>query len=353
MVRTAPRDAPKAAEPGTVEALQEVMGSLGIPPLPTYTIDGVEVDFSEATRRGVPWNTQQLAWTSAELAVLQSSQEARWQQQDREDAALMSSPQARPRLNDFSPFPNPYWDEVRQIPGDPVSMRFPVFDEGWSPATYNRRALGGDAGFPTFPDRMNLVRRYSWAITAPESVAFVAAWAGKHGLVEIGAGTGYWAACLAHCGVDTVAYDHLPPDREENFYHRQTKTVGDIRTGMTDVWGGHVPTWHPVRKGRPWHASRHPHRTLFLCWPPFSRVCYSSTDRTSPNNADNLSYAALRHYRGNRVIFIGEGDGGCTGTEDFFHLLDTEWHEVDSHRPVQWNGIRDWITVYERGPEEP
>ena len=44
-------------------------------------------------------------------------------------------------------------------------------------------------------------------------------------------------------------------------------------------------------------------------------------------------------------------DGGCTGDEDFHTLLDEEWTEIACHRPIQWWGIHDDITVFERKPK--
>jgi hypothetical protein len=92
-------------------------------------------------------------------------------------------------------------------------------------------------------------------------------------------------------------------------------------------------TYHPVATGYTRAAKDFPDRALFLCWPPYG----------SP-----MAAAALDFYTGNRVIYIGEGDGGCCADDNFFAALDKGWVEVAEHRPVQWSGLHDWITVYDR-----
>ena len=47
-------------------------------------------------------------------------------------------------------------------------------------------------------------------------------------------------------------------------------------------------------------ARGHRERTLVLCWPPY--------------DDDAASYAVLRAYRGDTLIYIGEPDEGATGS---------------------------------------
>ena len=77
----------------------------------------------------------------------------------------------------------------------------------------------------------------------------------------------------------------------------------------------------------------HPDRTLLLAWPPYD---------------DPIGEKALTAYAGTRVIYIGEMDGGCCGDDAMFQRLATEWREVAEIRPVQWAGLHDWVTVYDR-----
>jgi hypothetical protein len=53
-------------------------------------------------------------------------------------------------------------------------------------------------------------------------------------------------------------------------------------------------------------------------------------------------------YKGKRVIYIGDGHGGATGDDQMHLILDNDWSEVDSRRPVQWWGQHESVTVYVR-----
>lgn len=89
----------------------------------------------------------------------------------------------------------------------------------------------------------NLVNEYAWAIPNRRALGVIRSVASKsNGLVEVGAGTGYWAAELAAMGVNVNAYDkYVEPDT----------------------------LWHPVKRGGP-EVLRHKAnrgRTLLLCYP--------------------------------------------------------------------------------------
>lgn len=199
---------------------------------------------------------------------------------------------------------NPYWEEARDaLVGDEYDYQFII---------------------KSAEARERCCRMYAWAIPDPASLAFVARHLGTRA-IELGAGTGYWAWQLSHLGVDILAYDKFPPDTIPNAYFAPN-FKGEEPQGL-------VTTWYPVQQGEPEVLAEHPDRTLFLCWPPYG---------------GSLAHECLQVYRGDRVIFIGEGCGGCTGDDDFFALLDKEWQEIAAHPIQQWRHIHDGITVYER-----
>lgn len=230
---------------------------------------------------------------------------------------------------------NPFWQVVRGLPGSPYPTR--IFGPGrrWEPESY----IIGPGGVGR--SRQDLCVRFAWAITDPVAVAFVAEHAGPR-VVEVGAGAGYWAWQLAQRGVDVLAYDADPPDLRVNHYHAPGRGPDGMPDGLRE-------TWHPVLCAEDAAASAiHSDRTLLLCWPPYD----------SPMAADTLAA-----YTGDRVVYIGEGPGGCTGDDRFHRMLgfagwdadeadpSAEWVEVADHAPVQWWGIHDRITVYDRrGP---
>ncbi|HEX3640666.1 MAG TPA: hypothetical protein VHV10_05195 [Ktedonobacteraceae bacterium] len=170
-------------------------------------------------------------------------------------------------------------------------------------------------------------RMYAWAIPDPMSVIFVAQQLGPRA-IEMGAGTGYWSWQISQLGVDILAYDKAPPDKIPNDFFAPYSEVPSKSL---------VKTWHPVQLGSIEVLAEHTDRTLLLCWPPY---------------ATDFAHQCLKAYQGNRLVFIGEGCGGCTGDDNFFALLDREWEEVAEHSIQQWRYIHDGITVYERGKEE-
>lgn len=206
-------------------------------------------------------------------------------------------------MNTATSLANPYWDRVSEIETDWT---------GTSPMQFDRRS-GREY-------RASLVRRYSWAIPSPDALLFVAQHASGAGLVEIGAGTGYWAHLLSELGVPVLAFDEAPPRKGHRDNH----------------WHQNTPALFPVTIGNTRTALDHPDRSLFLCWPPY---------------ASSMAAMALGDYAeagGTRLIYIGEDEGGCTADPDFFSALYAGWTRVAEHALPQWSGMHDQIQVWDR-----
>lgn len=213
---------------------------------------------------------------------------------------------ARPahvQLSSPPPLINPYWDQVLPCIG-PSAF-------GWGPPVARRWDWDFNPDHKN-TDRRDLVHAFSWTITDPWAVHFVATYA-RGRLIDPMAGTGYWAFLLAQLGVDTVCFDDKP--------------------GADNFWHGNAYRWVPIAPG---DAAKtvvaHSDRVLLLAWPPYS---------------DPAGYRALRAYRGDRVIYLGEHDG-CTGDEALRRELDRNWAIEARREPIQWEGMHDDITVYRR-----
>ena len=152
--------------------------------------------------------------------------------------------------------------------------------------------------------RREWAKKYAWAIPNAEAIERIVE---ESPIVEIGAGTGYWAWLIDQKGGDIICYDVDPPTDEEAWY--------DVK------WGDHEK------------ASAFPNRTLFLSW-----VSYN----------EDWGLKALKNYEGDTVIVIGEGSGGCTGDSGFHSRLAHNWKVVDSVNIPQWYGIHDYMRVYKR-----
>lgn len=153
--------------------------------------------------------------------------------------------------------------------------------------------------------RGRLVDQYAWAIPNDEAIELLVS---VGPIVEIGAGKGYWASLVRQAGGDIVAYD--------------------IRVRVDSYTG--------IEEGGPEYAGAHHDRTLLLCWPPYD------TD---------MAYDALYSYLeagGRRVVYVGEGRGGCTANDGFYDLLAQRTRWVDEIEIPTWCGIRDSLTVWER-----
>jgi hypothetical protein len=169
-------------------------------------------------------------------------------------------------------------------------------------------------GFAAFNNRSDFTSQYSWAIpTAVAVKTLVEFSAGK--ILEIGAGTGYWAYLCSQLGADVTCFDL----RYNN--HR-------------NEWG-HRREWHPICHGTSTQArkSKYQHHTLFLCWPPYSHC---------------MALKALNNFCGDRVAYIGEGIGGCTGTDKFHARLESRWELVHELTLPQWGGMHDQMFLYRR-----
>jgi hypothetical protein len=155
------------------------------------------------------------------------------------------------------------------------------------------------------------VKRFSWAI--PNSLAILAI-LDCGPVIELGAGSGYWAMWVELCGGDIKAYDIDPK-------------------GGSSYLDASAPKHFAVQPGSIEQLENARHRTLMLCWPPY---------------ADDFAQRALEAYRGDRLIFIGEGWGGCTADDTFFDILETRWEEEKYIEIPRWSGIRDSLRIYKR-----
>lgn len=164
-----------------------------------------------------------------------------------------------------------------------------------------------------FDNRQNLCQAYAWSVPDERAIQLLLS---SQPLVEIGAGTGYWAGLVKNAGGDIVAFDVAPVPSKANQWHMTAgKQFCDVQPGDETA------------------VRRFGDRTLFLSWPP---------------NTNRCAYNTLRLFKGKRFIYVGEGEGGCTGTQEFHDLLKKEWNLVKRQDIPQWPGVYDQLSVYER-----
>jgi hypothetical protein len=166
---------------------------------------------------------------------------------------------------------------------------------------YLEKVIGIKDRFDSYKQRNTMVNKYAWAIPCDEAIEELVK---LSPLVEIGAGTGYWAKLVKEAGGTIICYDIKPPEL----------------------------VWHDVNQCGT-EAAERKLDTLFLCWPPYD---------------DTMAHDCLKLYKGNKLVYIGEGYGGCTGCNLFHELLNNEWILVKRIYLPQWNGIHDSMYIYER-----
>jgi hypothetical protein len=151
--------------------------------------------------------------------------------------------------------------------------------------------------------RRELAALFSWAVPTDAALEMLAKYAP---LIECGAGTGYWLALLRARGVDAIGYD---------------RSVQRPWTAIQRAVSAKA-------------AGLHPERSLVLCWPPY--------------DDDAASYQALRAYRGEVVIHIGERDEGPTGSVRFHRELALNWTLAEELELPRWPRLQDRVMVYRR-----
>ena len=156
--------------------------------------------------------------------------------------------------------------------------------------------------------RRECISKYGFAILTEKALRAVKKYAP---IVEIGAGTGYWAYEFQKREIDYIATEPYP-----NGFHFN-----------------HSKLWVKMKKMTGVKAARkYPDRTLLMCWPSYD---------------ERWPARAIKAYEGNQLIYVGEGRGGCTGDDRFHELLDS-WDLKETINIPQWIGIHDRIEVFER-----
>jgi len=160
----------------------------------------------------------------------------------------------------------------------------------------------------TYDLRRDFIKLFGFAVLTRCTVDLLK-WFGP--ILEIGAGSGYWASELSQAGVDIIATD----SQTGRYYFKHGNYFEVSKCSATDA------------------SAAHPDRALMIVWP-----CYD----------DPWAFAALSAYKGNTVIYVGESQGGCTATDSFFELLTSDWVKIESHYIPQFPGIHDALYIYRR-----
>jgi hypothetical protein len=146
--------------------------------------------------------------------------------------------------------------------------------------------------------------RYAWAIPDRPAIEILR---NLMPIFEVAAGSGYWARLIADSKnhPDYYAYDNGEMPWKKLWY--------DVQKQM--------PPDEVIKKS-----------TMFFCWPSYDQP---------------YAYEWLSQWQPKKVAYIGEGSGGCTGCDRFHRHLENNYTEVTDYSIPRFDGVRDYLTVYE------
>ena len=147
-----------------------------------------------------------------------------------------------------------------------------------------------------------IAAHFAWSVPTDDAISTIGRFTRR--VMEIGAGSGYWAWLLQQSGIPVRAFDASPP----------------------------AFVWHAVERGDESEVSKHRSHSLLLSWPPWG----------SPMAAKSLA-----NYKGKMIFFIGEWGRGCADPE-FFSALNDGYDIAATVDLPQWYMRDDRLFVFAR-----
>ena len=163
--------------------------------------------------------------------------------------------------------------------------------------------------------------RYSYAIPNRAALDAVAQYS-PGGVLDFGAGNGYWKFVLEGNGVSVRAIDQYQLPQNPFWGPR---------------WRDYHRSWAPVTTGTTRNVAKgNSMRTLLLVWPPAN---------------DAMADEALAAFKGDTVIYVGEWRA-ATAELIFHNRLKVMWRLIESIAIPTLFGFFDRMRIYKRRPEE-
>ena len=183
--------------------------------------------------------------------------------------------------------------------------------------THKGTAIDGRYNYKSRRDyddkRDTFATRFSWAIPDKSVINKIVKFAAGEKILEIGCGKGLWAGLLRASGAYVTATD----SGTWGEFNQTTTFIDDIK----------------LKNNKESVDIYKDHNVLMLIWPPYD------TD---------MAEIALDTFTGNKVIYIGEGDGGCTANDKFHRELESNWTKKSNYLIQTWPSIRDSCYYYTR-----
>jgi hypothetical protein len=162
-----------------------------------------------------------------------------------------------------------------------------------------------------FSIRDMFTKLLSFSVPCTETLESIKAFADGAMVEEFMAGTGYWAYLLnKEMGVEVDA--------------------SDFNNSVYDV--SKSPTFYPLAVKDTRTARPNPNSVVMLSWVPYES-----------EEADPL---LERMASNQKLILIGESEGGCTAADSTFAILNEKFTRLDYVPIVQFNGLHDRMEFY-------
>lgn len=163
-------------------------------------------------------------------------------------------------------------------------------------------------------DRYFFTNNLSWAIPTIHAIKSIVEFADSDQILEIACGLGLWAGMIEACGGNIITSD---PFTSHN-------------TSQDKCFLSNVHLLDAVTAVKTFETN-----VLFVCWPSYD---------------SSYAHDALKEFKGNKLVYIGEGYSGCTADDNFHELLQREWKLVNNVQIPCWWGIHDSLNMLERIP---
>lgn len=175
-------------------------------------------------------------------------------------------------------------------------------------AEWQSLGLSTDSPLRDSHDRSNFCLFYSWAVPCKEVVDELVGMGRIH---EVMAGSGYWGRVLRANGA--------------------TISCSDLKTKQYNLG-----EWMQVHSGNAANAlyDSSKYDTVLMVWPPYK--CDEDAD------AEALGYMRS----GQRLVLVGEGEDGCTGSQALFDRLKAEFTLEKEMELPNWPCVHDYVSIY-------
>lgn len=168
----------------------------------------------------------------------------------------------------------------------------------------------------SFIKRNELTRTFSWSIPCKEAIDAIKQFA-RPPLIDVMAGTGFWAKVLNAAGIQTIPYDLHNAAKYNPYKHRPQMPIKRQNALKT--------AYKIKNRGVP--------RDILLSWPPHG----------SPVAYDAVAMLPI----GSRIFYVGESGGGCTGDSALAAFFEKNCTELAYVHLPRFEGIYDNLWIYE------